>query len=138
MSLLNMSGVKESGFMPLPEGTYPVVVDDASVKDTKSGNGGQYIAVKLRIINDEQWEGKFIFTQFNIKNPNPKAVEIGLGQLKSFLRIAGHKDPNVLEDVLDIVGYKANAVVKIDADKNYVSYFKPYEVKETKSSDLPF
>lgn len=134
--MLDLSNVQESsGFAPLPEGKYNVIVDDCSVKDTKSGTG-QYINVKFRVLGGDK-DGRFLFHMFNIKNQNAEAVKIGLGQLKTFLRIAGHKDPNVLTDVLDLVGYKAMATVKIKEDKNNISYFKAYE-PQVESVKAPF
>lgn len=137
---ISFDNVKESGFGLIDAGDYPVMVDEATVKDTKSGTG-QYINMKLKIIGGDA-EGRFLFTTFNIKNDNPKAVEIGMSQLKTFCKVSGRGD-KPLSDVTQLVGYKATAVVKIkeDAtygDKNVVSYFKPYKEAAPKSGAAPF
>lgn len=142
---LDLSNVKEQSFGIIPQGTYPVIVDDAEVKETKDGTG-EYINLKLKVIEGEG-TGKFIFTMFNIKNKNQKAVDIGLGQLKSFLSCIG-VDNTKLSDVTTLVGYKAMAVIKHKKDdytggeKAVVSYFKPYEkvamATLTKGEDIPF
>lgn len=139
---LDLTEVKEStGFKPVPAGEYTVLLDDCQIKETKSGSG-EYINAKFRILGGEQ-EGKFLFSMFNIKNENPKAVEIGLQQLKMFMKCAGFADFK-LTNVLDLVGYRANAVVKIKTDsygeKAVISYFKPAEKKEDpkRNQDSPF
>jgi len=139
---LDFTGVKESGFGTMPEGEYPVIVDNAEIKETRDGTG-QYINCKLKVTHGE-FAGRFLFTMFNIKNKNVQAVEIGLSQLKTFRRIAGIS-ANTMTDVLELVGHKANAMVKIKTDsygeKNVVSYFKPFKAlaaKEKEQNDLPF
>ena len=145
--MFDLTQVKENSFGVIPEGLYSVVSEEAKVKSTKSGTG-EYINVKFRVAEGEH-EGKFLYTMFNTKNDNPKAVEIGLGQLKTFLKVANAKDPNQLKDVADLVGYKAIAVVKIKNDSygegNVISYFKPWSIvgsdtkgKQTNTTDIPF
>lgn len=133
---LDLTDVKESeGFKPLPAGTYTVQVDEAEIKETKSGTGS-YINVKFAVEGTKQK----LFHMFNIKNDNPKAVEIGLQQLKSFVKCAGWTDFK-LNDVGMLIGCKADAVVKLRTDefgeKSVISYFKPLSDK-SKSESTPF
>jgi len=129
MSLnIDLLNAKESNFELIPPGTYYVMLDEASVKDTKAGTG-QYINCKFKIVGGE-YDDRFIFHTFNIANPNPKAVEIGIGQLKTFLRCAGQPF-NVLTDVNTLLGLRCDAIVKTQADTGYgekatISYFKPH------------
>lgn len=125
---LDLSGVQESG---VPQaGDYTVTCVDAELKETNAGTG-EYIKIKL-----EAEKGQVFFHNFNTKNPNPKAVEIGLGQLKKFLRVSGAKDPDKIKSVMKLVGLRAVATVKIeDKDDGYgpkpkITNFKPV----TKSS----
>lgn len=126
---LDLTAVKESSnFATIPAGTYYVLVDDVSVKDTKSGTGN-YINTKFRILEGPQ-EGRFVFHSFNIKNENQKAVEIGLQQLKSFMKCAGATDYK-LTNVVHLAGMRCDAVVKIRSSEAYgdqavISYFKPH------------
>lgn len=112
-----------TGFKPIDPGTYTVVVDNAEVKETKAGTGS-YINVKFKIADSN----RFLFHSFNIKNPNEKAVEIGLQQLKGFMKCAGWTDFK-LSDVGMLIGCRADAVVKTKTDeygeKSVISYFKP-------------
>lgn len=142
---LDLTDVKEQSFGLLPDGIYTIMVDEAEVKQTKSGDG-EYINCKFKVIAGE-YEGRFLFKMFNIKNANPKAVEIGLGEIKSFMRCANCKDFN-LKNAIDLIGLKCNATVKTRSDsygyKNVIAYFRPLDVSEsvakapTKSDDIPF
>jgi len=132
MSLnINFDNVEERGFQLLPAGDYTVIVDECSIKETKARTG-EYINMKLKITEGNQ-AGKFIFTTFNIKNPNTEAVKIGMSQLKTFCKVSGRGD-KPLTDVNDLVGHIAVAVVKTKTDdygeKNAVSYFKPRSSSE--------
>lgn len=127
MSLnLDLTNTKENSFSPIPAGTYEVVVDECEVKETKSQTG-EYINTKFKVVGGDH-DDRVLWHMFNIKNDNAKAVEIGLGQLKSFMKCAGLTNFN-LKDVNDLQGLHATAIVKIRVDeygeKNVISYFKP-------------
>lgn len=134
---LDLSNAKESSFGVIPEGQYSVVCETAEIKDTKSGTG-QYINCKFKILDTNQ-VGKYLFTMFNIANENQKAVEIGLGQLKNLLTVAG-RDANKLQNVTDLEGIQATAVVKNKTDsygeKAVISYFKPLKEGAAIFSDV--
>jgi hypothetical protein len=137
---IDLSGVKASGPRTIAPGTYTVIADNAEIKQTKSGTG-EYISVRFKIVGGE-CNGMTIYHSFNIKNQSVKAVEIGLQQLKQFVQCSGA--PEKLTSPVDLVGYKATAMVKIQSDANYgdkavISYFKPVTVTEgDKGSDVPF
>lgn len=123
-TLFDFEPVKESSFAPIPPGEYNIISDDVTLKDTKSG--GEALNIKFRVL-DGPHEGRFIFANYNIKNDNPKAVEIALGQLKSFIRLSGA--PMQVQNWTDLVGYKVKAVVKVQVSEQYgdqarISYFK--------------
>jgi len=79
--------VPQNNFEPLPEGWYTASISDAEIKTTKAGNG-QYINVKYSIIGPTH-QGRMVFGMVNIKNPNPKAEEIGRQQLGEIMRAIG-------------------------------------------------
>ena len=130
--------VKEQSFNCLPVGDYNLVSDDAMLKESKSG--GEYVSIKFRVL-DGPYAGRFIFQSFTTRNVNEKAVAIGLAQLKQFIICAGAKIEKT-NDVLDFVGHKVAARVKIRTseeygDQNTISYFKELKQDPTKQ-DLPF
>ena len=71
----------------LPSGWYSTTISGAEVKETKAGTG-EYIAIKYSITGPTH-QGRVIFGNLNIKNPNPKAEEIGRQQLGDIMRAIG-------------------------------------------------
>ena len=149
MSFLDVTEDAAASFAPLPADKYNVNCVDAEVKDTQAGTG-QYISVTFQV-TDGPFRNKKLFTNFNIKNPNPKAVEIGRGQLKSFMEEAGCTN-FALNKVSDLEGLNVGVKTKIKKDETYgdkaeVSYYCPLvEVAETAqvggstftADDIPF
>jgi hypothetical protein len=78
---------QSTGFDPIPSGWYDANITGSELKTTKAGNG-QYIAVKYTITGPS-FQGRVIFGNLNIKNPNPKAEEIGRSQLGDLMRSIG-------------------------------------------------
>ena len=74
-------------YSPIPEGVYPAVIKDATIQNTKAGTG-QYIKVRFDVMG-EHHAGRVVFTNLNIRNPNPKAEEIGRAQLGELARALG-------------------------------------------------
>ena len=74
-------------FTPLPDGWYTASIAAASLETTKAGTG-QYIKVRYDITGPSH-QGRVVFGNLNIRNPNPKAEEIGRQQLGDLLRAIG-------------------------------------------------
>lgn len=113
----DLSNVKANEFEALPPGEYITNVTNAEVKDTKNGTG-QYIKVELTVDGPTQ-TGRKIFTNFNVKNDNPKAVQIGLGQLKAFLIKAKYPTPDKLESVGELNGLRVGVKTKVRKDDQF-------------------
>ena len=86
-------------FAPLPDGWYAVTISDADVKQTKAGNGS-YIKMKLDVTGPTH-QGRVVFSNINVRNPNPKAEEIGNQQLGELMRAVGLPR---LEDTDQLIG----------------------------------
>jgi predicted adenine nucleotide alpha hydrolase (AANH) superfamily ATPase len=130
---LDLSDVTESGVAS--PGDYLVTCQSAEVKQTNSGTG-EYIKVMFEAEN-----GQKFFHMFNMKNENKKAVEIGLGQLKTFVRVSGKKDPNKLSDVAELVGLRCLVKVKVvDKGDEYgpQARISTFKAAPKKSADNPF
>jgi hypothetical protein len=135
---MDFNKVASNSFEPLPAGSYNIISDDVQLKQTKSG--GEMLAIKFRVLDGEQ-KGRFIFENYNIKNSNEKAVQIGLSQLKSFIQAS--KAPMNVESWTDLVGYKCSATTKIRHDEMYgdkavISYYKELKADPTAETGLPF
>ena len=94
MALLNqtfnaneMPEGNDGDFQPLPAGWYSVTINNAEIRTTKAGNG-QYIAVRYDVTGPTH-QGRVVFGNINISNPNPKAEEIGHQQLGQLMRAIG-------------------------------------------------
>lgn len=68
----------------IPAGNYRAKVFSAELKDTKSGLG-KYVKVEF-VVEDGDYEGAELVAQYNVVNQNPKAQQIGLGQLSALSR----------------------------------------------------
>lgn len=130
MSFLDLTDVKESSNLLTP-GEYKVSCVDAVLKDTKAGNG-QYISAQFKTES-----GFVLFHMFNTKNANQKAADIGLGQLKTFIRVAGGNLK--LTSPQELCGLQCIVKVKTKADdygeKSVITTFKPLDKSE--KDDLP-
>lgn len=81
------SRVEASNYEPLPPGEYVVQVVNSDIMPTKAGTG-EYIKVECDVL-DGPHQGRKLFTNFNIANPNPQAVEIGYQQLALLCQAIG-------------------------------------------------
>ena len=124
----DLTGVKEqTTYSALPAGDYLVVAKAGEVKPTKTGDGA-YVKVEFTVV-DSDYEGRKLFHNFNIKNQNAKAVEIGLSQIKAFFKAAGVKEDQLKKvGPDDFAGQSCVANVAIETssygEQNVIKYFK--------------
>jgi len=116
--------VSTSNFEPIPAGWYTASITGAEIKNTKAGTG-QYIAVKYTITGPS-FQGRIVFGNLNIKNPNVKAEEIGRQQLGEIMRAINLAK---VTDTDQLIG--GNLGIKLDVkrseeygDSNEVKGFK--------------
>jgi len=115
-----------TGFGPIPAGWYPVEVEAAEVKDTKAGTG-KYLWLELSIIGD-QYNGRKLFANINLMNPNEKAVEIGMRELAALGLACGLA---AITDSHELIGKTIECRVKVEAAKgdfdadNKVTAYRP-------------
>lgn len=112
---------------PVPAGWYNVKIHSAEVKTTKAGTG-QYIAVRYDILGPTH-QGRVVFGNLNIKNPNPKAEEIGRQQLGDLMRAIGLAKVN---DTDQLIG--GNLKIKLDVRRSE-EYGDSNDVKAYKAMD---
>jgi len=112
----NASDLPESSsFDPVPAGTYTAVITEAELKQTKAGTG-QYIKTRYDIIGPTH-QGRVIYSNLNIRNPNPKAEEIGRQQLGELMRAIGLSS---VSDTDQLIGGNCQIKVSIKpADGQY-------------------
>ena len=112
-----------SGYGTIPAGWYGVTVSKAEVKPTRAGTG-EYINMMYTITGPTH-QGRTVWGMINIRNPNPKAEEIGLQQLGELLRAMGIAK---LSDTDQLLGMALSVKVIIKEDdqgeKNEVKGFR--------------
>lgn len=115
--MLNLTDVQVPNSI-LPAGSYTAVVTGVETKNTKSGDG-QYIQVEFTISSHGN-EGRKIWDNFNIKNANQKAVDIGLGKLKSMALAMGFTEAALSKfDPSQLANKEVGLKTKVKLDPAY-------------------
>ena len=102
-----------TGFDPMPAGEYIAQVVESEVKDTAKKTG-KYIKLKFAILKGE-FKGRFIWTNLNVVNPNPVAVEIAQKELATLCRACGKA---VIQDTQELHGTPILMKIKIKPAKD--------------------
>lgn len=101
-------------FAPLPAGWYNCTIQETDIRSTKAGNG-QYIWLKLAITGPSH-QGRIVFTNLNIVNPNSKAEEIGKQQLGSIMRAIALPS---IQDTDQLVGGQMQVKLSVRKSEEY-------------------
>lgn len=123
---------KDTVYEPLPAGWYEVYITDAELKYTKNGDG-KYISVMYNIVGPTH-EGRVVYGNLNIKNPNPVAEEIGRQQLGSLIRAIGLSKVTDTDELIGGHIYIKLGIREASGDfdaSNYVKAYKPFRDKPT-------
>lgn len=86
-------------YEPIPANEYEAVIVESERKPTSAGTG-ERLSLTWLIISGE-YEGRKVFDGLNLRNPNPKAVEISMRQLSAICHATGKlqiKDSAELHD----------------------------------------
>ena len=132
--------VDEMNFDSIPAGWYSVTVNGAEIKQTKAGTG-QYINLGLSITGPSH-QGRMVFDIINIRNPNPKAEEIGRKNLGQIMKAVGLAQ---LQDTDQLVGGSMQVKVSVEdaSDPQYgdvngkQNRIKGYKAVEGGASAMP-
>ena len=119
-------------FEPLPAGWYTATISQSELKATKAGNG-QYIKIRYDIIGPTH-QGRVVFGNLNIKNPNVKAEEIGRQQLGEIMRAIGLAK---VVDTDNLIGKQIGIKLSIKDDPKYGSGNEVKGFKSVSGSTVP-
>jgi len=111
---VNELPVGNNNFEPLPAGWYSATISQSELKDTKAGNG-QYIKLRFDITGPTH-QGRVVFGNLNIKNPNPKAEEIGRTELGNIMRAIGLAK---VTDTDQLIGGELVIKLEVKHDETY-------------------
>jgi hypothetical protein len=118
--------VTEKSFEVLPPGWYTASITGAEVKATKSGTG-QYLRVEYTI-SGPSGAGRKVWSNYNVRNENPKAESIGREQLAELCRCVGLARVNDTDQLLG-----ANVSVKLKVREASNGYEAQNEVQAHKA-----
>lgn len=125
MDMLNDMSEEEAmatDFQPVPDGWYEVVSSGTREKPNKS-NAGHHVEVTFTVIG-ESYNGRKVFANYNVDNPNTTAQKIGLGELKRFAAAAGVERMSDLADLDDHTLWIKVGRDKGQPDRNAVKAYR--------------
>jgi len=86
-----------TGFEPLPEGKYTAIIVDSEEKQTRKGDGS-YLSLRFQVVEGKH-QGRTLFANLNLDNPNKTAVEIARADLSAICRAVGVLQPQESADL---------------------------------------
>lgn len=101
------------GFEALPAGEYKVQIVDTDLVETKAGDG-QYIKIVFEVIGHPSYNGRKIFDNINIVNPNSDAVRIGKQRLNTICALTGMK---TIKDTAQLHGKTLSLLLTVGKNK---------------------
>lgn len=122
----------QSGFDLLPLGKYLATVTKSDVKKTKDKKG-KYISLTFTI-QYGKYKGRLIFTNMNIINANPVAVQIAQKELATLCRAIGKAS---IQDTTELHGIPFILDIGLEKDKKGIHPDKNKPVMYEKSGASP-
>lgn len=122
----------DRNFDPLPAGWYRATITGAELKDTKNSTKAapaNYIKTEYTIVGPTH-QGRKVFGNFNMKNPNPEAERIGRQQLGECQRAIGL--PRI-EDTDQLIGKTCD--IKLSVKPAQGDYDASNDVKAWKAPE---
>ena len=112
------------GFEALPAGWYPVQIDNAEIRDTRAKTG-KILAIEMSVIG-EKYNGRKLFANLNLVNPNEQAQAIGQRELAAIGQAVGLA---ALTDTNELLGRQLQCRAKVEkdeahGDRNAVTAYK--------------
>jgi len=129
---IDLTGIEaQEGFDLLPPGDYHARVANSEIKE---GAKGPYI----------QWEFEIVGKPNRVWDIMSLSNKISLQRLKTLATVAGHPNPNNLQDTEELHGLECIVKLKIEHDKtgmyddkNRISSFKPLKNKSVMPANVP-
>lgn len=133
--------VEDISFEPIPAGEYTLRVTKSEIKTTRAGNG-EYISLQMEVMDEGPYNGRIVFENLNIVNPNEQAVKIARAALKQLCQAIGISE---LEDTAELHGTPFRARLKItpardgyDAGNAIAKYMSLDEASDSADEGSPW
>jgi hypothetical protein len=104
---------ERNDFSPIPPGSYTAMITHSELKDTSTG--GQMIVLELDI-QEGEFTGRKLFERLNIKNDNPKAVDIAFRTLGEIVKAVGK---TTIKDTEELHNKRLYVEVRIEPAQPY-------------------
>lgn len=114
----------QTGFDPIPAGTYVAVITESEEKATKAGTGS-YLQLTFEVIEGDH-KGRRLWARLNLNNPNDQAVAIARAELSAIchaVNVLDLRDTTQLHDLPMAIRVTA----KPDKDGEVRNEIKKYE-----------
>jgi len=120
---------EDSGFEPIPANWYEAEITKSEIKKTKDGNG-KYISLCFKVLDDENYANRLIYTNLNIVNKSEVAVKIAQSDLKAICGAVDHEGD--LEDTEDL--HNKPMLIKVSVKAETSQWPAKNEIKGFKAS----
>lgn len=112
----------QQAFEQMPAGWYPAIIKESEVVETSKKDGFRLV-LTFEII-DGQYKGRKVMSGYNIQNPNPKAVEIAMSELKTIAASVGVFATLAQSEQLHNIPLQIRLVTVKDSEYNEVKGYK--------------
>jgi len=119
----------------LPAGQYPVWSTNVEVKPTKAGTG-YYLEIEW-VIYDGQHKNRKLWDRFNIRNPNPAAVQISKENLAALCKACNLPEHISEEEQLHNIAAIAHVIVDKSGQNKIQTYSSIHEYDPNNASAAP-
>ena len=116
----------DSGFTPIPEGDYEVVIVKSTNRPTKTGTGS-YLELQCQVVAGEHAK-RVLWARLNLKNPSSAAVEMAKRELSSICHATGVLRPKCKEELHNIP--MIVHVVQVEGRNGMQNEIKGWKAKE--------
>ena len=116
----------DSGFAPIPEGDYEVVIVKSTNKPTKTGTGS-YLELQCRVVAGEHAK-RVLWARLNLRNQSSAAVEMAKRELSSICHATGILRPKCKEELHNIP--MIVHVVQVEGRNGMQNEIKGWKAKE--------
>lgn len=130
---------------PIPKGVYRAIMVNSEIKPTSNGSG-MYIAAEFKVLGGA-YDGRSIYSNFNIQNQSAKAQEIGQRQFSAVCHATGilhvqdtaqlHNRPLNISVKIEAGGLKADGTGNYDDRNEVVGYAKDTNVTTVQPFNMP-
>lgn len=126
LGAIDRTSVPESEFELIPDGEYVAQIIASEMCDTKAGDG-QYLKLRIQIL-EPPYQGRLVFDNLNLINPNEKAVAIAKRSLNDICKALGYESSNDVEDSEELHGKEL--MVRIVTKEGNAGYAPQNAVKK--------